>query len=86
MCRMNPAFHSRPHNEAMPIWEYMELEIMNWPKANEEMSLQDGGKASVGRKRLVEALNRLGGKGWEAYNMEVYQNGVKSVHLKKVKG
>lgn len=70
----------------MPIWEYMELEVLNWPKTGEEMSQIEAGKATVGRKRLVEALNRLGGKGWEAYNMEAYQSGLKAVHLKKVKG
>ena len=70
----------------MPIWEYMEIEVMNWPKTNDEMSVDESGKATVGRKRLVEALNRLGGKGWEAFNMEAYQSGLKFVHLKKVKG
>jgi hypothetical protein len=71
----------------VPVWEYMELEVLNWPKTANEMSPIEAGKATVGRKNLIEAMNRLGGKGWEAFNMESVQgSGLKFVYLRKVKG
>lgn len=71
----------------MPIWEYMELEIKNWPKGSEEMTVGDDGRTTVGRKNLVSAMNLLGGKGWEAYDSEAYQsNGLTRVFLKRQKG
>jgi hypothetical protein len=70
----------------MPIWNYMELEVKNWPKATLEMSVDQDGKSVVGRTNLITSLNMLGGKGWEAYHLE-YQNGsVARVFLKRNKG
>ena len=70
----------------MHIWEYLELEVKNWPRASEDMSAVEEGKATVGRKNLIAGLNALGGKGWEAFNIEFSQSGLTRVYLKRVRG
>ena len=70
----------------MAIWEYMELEVKNWPRATQEMSVDQAGKSAVGRTNLIEALNLLGGKGWEALHVEIQNGTLTTVFLKRNKG
>lgn len=70
----------------MKIWEYMQLEVRGWPNAGAEMAYVDATKSTVGRNNLFRALNALGGKGWEAIQMESQpQTGVTKVYLKRAK-
>jgi hypothetical protein len=65
----------------------MELEVKNWPRAGDPMEMVDRTKSTVGRKQLVEALNALGGKGWEAAYFETMQGaGTTRVFLRKPRG
>ena len=71
----------------MRIWEYMELEIRGWPNATAQMEYVDTTKSTVGRKNLLEAMNALGGKGWEAIQVETVQGqGAARVYLKRPRG